>query len=361
MNISTPEQIKELLHQSLGKVGQFQHCALLDRPGHCNVGDHLIWMGELFYLTDVLKTRINYTANIYNFSDKEMEERIGEAPILLSGGGNLGDLWPDEQDFREKIISKYKDRPIFILPQTIYFTQTENLHKTAKVFNSHPQLTIFVREMRSYEIATKNFDGCRVLMAPDMAFQLVNMPEVFLKPKLKDSWLFLCRQDKELEEKIPRSSLGLKNISVEDWAAFKYKDRQPRIEKLLGWLRLISGTKNRDELIINSWVSRQVWKYFHPYVAKLNYIHDAESQHKSWNLIHHGFYQFSQYPLAITNRLHGHILCLILKIPHIFLPNAYYKNEAFYETWTSQVSFCRFVKSKAEIKPAVQELLELSF
>lgn len=357
MSISTPEQIKELLRQSLGKLGQFKNCALLDRPGHCNVGDHLIWMGEVLYLTDVLKTRISYTANIYKFSAKEMEEQIGDAPILLSGGGNLGDVWSDEQNFREKIISQYKDRRVIILPQTIYFTQPENLRKAAQIFNSHPQLTIFVREMRSYEIAMKNFSSCQVLMAPDMAFQLVNMPELLLKPRVKNSLLFLCRQDRELEDKFPPSSLGIKNITVEDWTAFQYKNTQPRIEKIKELFKLTYGNQEGEKLTSISWASRQAWKYFHPYVAKLNYIHDSDSQHKSWNLIHHGFYQFSQYPLAITNRLHGHIMCLILKIPHIFLPNAYYKNEAFYETWTSQIPFCRFVKSKKEIGSAVQELL----
>jgi pyruvyl transferase EpsO len=75
--------------------------------------------------------------------------------------------------------------------------------------------------------------------------------------------------------------------------------------------------------------------------------------------MHHGIYQFKQHRLIITNRLHGHILCIIMGIPHIFLPNAYYKNEAFYDTWTYSIPFCRFVKDPSQIKGAAQELLDL--
>ncbi|MCL2385679.1 MAG: polysaccharide pyruvyl transferase family protein, partial [Alphaproteobacteria bacterium] len=38
---------------------------------------------------------------------------------------------------------------------------------------------------------------------------------------------------------------------------------------------------------------------------------------------------------VITDRLHGHILCLLLRIPHIVLENNYGKLGSFIETWTS--------------------------
>ena len=64
--------------------------------------------------------------------------------------------------------------------------------------------------------------------------------------------------------------------------------------------------------------------------------------------------------MIITNRLHGHIMCILLGIPHIFLANSYHKNESFYETWTHQVPFCRFVKNSSEILPFAYELMENS-
>lgn len=358
LNLATPKQVKDILHQSLKSIGKFEDCALLDCPNHCNVGDHLIWLGEIFYLTDVLKTKINYTANIGNFCAEKMEQQIGKAPILLSGGGNLGDLWLQEQSFREEIISRYQDRPIIILPQTVYFSETENLRKAAKIFNSHPDLTLFVRCHQSYKIASEYFYNCRVFMAPDMAFQLVGMPKLRRQKQQKKSILFLCREDKELNQNFAADYIGGNNITIEDWAAFRYKHPMPKPWTIPGIVRVASEVRKQGNLIPQEWISRQLWKYFHPYTEKFEHIYNPDLQRKSWNFMHHAVYQFNKYDLVITNRLHGHILCLILGIPHVFLPNAYYKNEYFHESWTSQIPFCRFVKSTAEIKPALQDLLE---
>jgi pyruvyl transferase EpsO len=77
-------------------------------------------------------------------------------------------------------------------------------------------------------------------------------------------------------------------------------------------------------------------------------------------LMHTGIYQLSQSRLVINNRLHWHLLCLLLGIPNILLPNSYYKNEAFYKAWTYQIPFSRFVKEPSEVPSAIQELLTSS-
>jgi len=67
-------------------------------------------------------------------------------------------------------------------------------------------------------------------------------------------------------------------------------------------------------------------------------------------------WQFSQCPAIVTNRLHGHILCVLLGIPHVFLPNSYYKNEAFYSTWTHDLPGCRFVADPMHAAEALADL-----
>jgi len=37
-------------------------------PDHFNIGDHLIWLGNIFF-TDILKTKINYAASSKDFSE----------------------------------------------------------------------------------------------------------------------------------------------------------------------------------------------------------------------------------------------------------------------------------------------------
>ncbi|NQE36001.1 polysaccharide pyruvyl transferase family protein [Microcoleus asticus] len=339
LNNSTMINIKNTLNKGLEKIGAFEECSLLNYPDYLNVGDHLIWLGEVFYLTDVLKTKIKYTAaSIADFSEEVMDKQVGKAPIILQGGGNLGDLWRDHQEFREHIISKYRDRQIIIMPQSIYFENTSNLKKAADIFNCHPNLTLFVRENSSEKIAIKYFHNCQVIKTPDIAFQLLNM-SCFASNKTgeKSSILYHCRADKELKKDFsPASIFELPNLIVEDWVSSEWK------------------TWRSAKSILNT---SQTYPDHTP--AIFDSLYDPNIHRTSWILMHKGIAQFSQHRLIITNRLHGHILCILLGIPHIFLGNSYYKNESFYETWTHQVPFCRFVKDSAEIKIAAQELLEL--
>jgi pyruvyl transferase EpsO len=352
---TTPENLKDLLHDALGKLPSFEQCALLDYPDHINIGDHLIWLGTVLYLTDILGTKINYVSSLSDFSEAKMERNIGKAPILFHGGGNLGDFWTGSQEFRERIISKYRDRPIIILPQSIYFADEGNLRRAASVFNSHPNLTLFTRDNYSHEIAIQYFYDCQIVKAPDMAFQMVKMPGLSFSLNQKPSILYHDRTDQELNQTYSQASLDLPNLVVEDWPLYKYY--KENTGKGLNQLR--TRIFSEGNVIPHQWLFRQKWKYFHPYSTKFNNLDNPSVHRKSWSYMHHGIYQFKQYPLIVTNRLHGHILCILLGIKHIFLPNSYYKNRVFHETWTHAIPFCRFVEDFSQIKSAVGELLEL--
>jgi exopolysaccharide biosynthesis predicted pyruvyltransferase EpsI len=358
-HFSTPEQVKDHLHKALEPLGAFDQCALLDYPDYLNIGDHLIWLGTVFYLTDILKTQIKYAASVKSFSEVVMEEKIGKSPILFQGGGNLGDLWPQLQEFRERVISKYQDRPIIILPQTIFFKNPDNLKKAADIFNSHPNLTLFARENYSYEIAINNFSNCRVLKAPDMAFNLVNMPGLNWKIKQKEATLYHCRRD---YQPFSVDEINLPNIVVEDWISYQWMYREA--EKAWYWnlpgaVRLYREGWQRGLGTPQEWISRQGWQNLHPYTSSFKTLYDPALYRKSWNLMHSGIYQLKQYPFIITNRMHGHVLCLILGIPHVFLPGSYHKNQSFYETWTHDIPFCTRATEASEVAMAAQRLLKI--
>lgn len=353
---TTPENIKKILHDALGKLPSFEQCALLDYPNHINIGDHLIWLGSILYLTDVLGTKINYVSSLSDFSEAKMERNIGNAPILFHGGGNLGDFWPESQYFREKLISKYRDRPIIILPQSIYFADKSNLRKAASVFNSHPNLTLFTRDTYSHQLALQYFYNCQIIKSPDMAFQLVNMPGLSFSLNQKQSILYQDRTDRELNETNSQIFLDLPNLVVEDWPLYKYYKENTGN----GLNKLMARVFPEGNAIPSQCLSRQKWKYFHPYAVKFNNLDNPSLHRKSWSYMHYGIYQFKQYPLIVTNRLHGHILCILLGIKHIFIPNGYYKNRFFNETWTHSIPFCRFVEDFSQIKSAARELLELA-
>lgn len=367
---STPEQIRDILHQTLGQLERFEECVLLDYPNYLNIGDHLIWLATVFYLTDILKVKINYIASLDDFSSELMAEKSGNCPIILQGGGNFGDIWSHHQLFRERIVSQYQDRQIIILPQCIYFANPDNLKKSAAIFNNHPNLTLFTRDNYSYELACQHFSNCKIIKAPDMVFQLVGMPLPTFKFNPKSRILYLCREDSELNKIFVPASLDIPNLVVKDWVdKWVYREmvkddptwywRLPGSVLLFreGWQR---GLSNPVE-----WVSRQRWERFHPYASKIktipptfNRLYKCSNYELSWSLMHSGIYRVMQGNVVITNRLHGHVLCVLLGIPHLFLPNSYYKNEAFYTTWTSQIKYCKFVKEPREIKAAAEALVQ---
>lgn len=362
VNLTKVQEIKNSLHTNLAQMGTFPQCVLLDYPSHGNIGDHLIGLGEIFYFNNVLKTRITYITDWQNFSPEVMQYMLEDYPIVLHGGGNLGDLWYRHQQFRESIIEKYTDRPIIILPQTINFQNKKKLERARKIFNSHSNLTIFVRDNYSYDLGIKYFDNCKIVLSPDMAFQLVDSPEFVFEVKNNNSILYLDRTDLELNK-----SLGFRlpidsNLVSEDWVSYqkKWNFNHSKNSIKMQIIRLYREIIQRGLLTPQEFFLRQQWMEKQIEINNLNHLSRSclEMIRLSLGLTYSGIRQLKSHRLVITNRLHGHILCSILSMPHIFLPNAYYKNQSFYQTWTSTLPFCRFIEDPAQIQGAVQELLE---
>ena len=198
-----------------------------------------------------------------------------------------------------------------------------------------------------------------------MALEMVGM-DIFSVEKQKNrgasSILYHYREDQEINSKFSLEDLHLPNLVVEDWGSQKY---QSNYYKSLpqNWLvqrsaRLFQGVQEGN-LLPSEWFFRQLWKHFHLCADIFNRMYNPGMHLDSWSNMHQGICQFRKYSLVITNRLHGHILCILMGIPHIFLPNSYYKNEQFYKTWTYQIPFCRFVNDLSETEATAQDLLKL--
>ena len=374
-----PIDIKHELHQSLSQLPDFSECILLDYPDNRNAGDSFIWLGNVLYLSGVAKSKIIYSSASSDFDQSILDKKIkAEHPIFLNGGGNFGDTWPRHQSFREKIIEIYPDNPIVILPQTIFFRDLDSLKRTASILNSHSNLTIFARDNVSYEIAVRYFHRCKIFKSPDTAFQLVGLlrsnATSSLKQESPQKVLYLSRDDKEKAANAFNMLGEFKGLKIEDWHSFKqkisfhdwlsyeYRDALKKltvIDKLRVLNRILRSTRQQDFETVNYWLSYLNWQVFDSRSRGFSKCLGTSMHKRSWSFLCSGVHQLSNYDLVITDRLHGHILCTILEIPHVFLPNYYHKNEAFYETWTHTIPFCRFVENPENVRDAVIELAEL--
>nr|KAG5697703.1 hypothetical protein BaRGS_000588 [Batillaria attramentaria] len=62
--------------------------------------------------------------------------------------------------------------------------------------------------------------------------------------------------------------------------------------------------------------------------------------------------------VVVTDRLHGHILCVLLDIPHVLLDNADNKLSSYYNTWTRGLANTRLTDNPQDAARLAMELLE---
>ena len=194
----------DLLHQQLAGIpclSQAGGCALLNHPAHGNLGDHLIWAGQLHYLEHIRRIQVRYVASPDNYVADHLRRAVGDQPIVLSGGGQLGDTWPQLLAFIERVVRGHPGNPLVIFPQSLHFRDQGRLRSASETLQAHPDLTLVLRDRPSFQLAERHFSGCRLILAPDMAFALpagLLLPHHPLPPvPHRRPWLALRRRDRE--------------------------------------------------------------------------------------------------------------------------------------------------------------------
>lgn len=71
---------------------------------------------------------------------------------------------------------------------------------------------------------------------------------------------------------------------------------------------------------------------------------------RNWAKAMHGFEILANAEFVITDRLHGHIMCTLMGIPHVLMDSKLKKNLFFHNTWTKD---CDCVRVADNIDEAV--------
>lgn len=310
---------REVLAKTLKPRDRF---ALVDFPNHTNVGDSAIWLGELAALEDLGLGAPVYVCDLETYSARELRRRTEGGTILIHGGGNLGDLWPRHQEFRERVVAEHRDCPIVQLPQSVRFSEPAALERARRVFGDHPDLTLLVRDRASLDRARAEFDTPSA-PCPDLALclPLRSRPQA---PARELQWLL--REDVEAaghrDGELPGGAVPV------DWLE-ELPGGAARRARRLGSLLAGAGAPGRRAAPI-------LWRLWH-----------AAARER----LERGMQVLSEGEVVVTDRLHAHILCLLLSIPHVVLPDRHGKIEPFLETWTGTsdlVVFAPDVQAAAE-------------
>lgn len=272
----------------------------ISTPTHGNMGDHAIIYATNKYLKDNFRDYDIieiYRKDIYKYT-KALKRILNKDDIIvLIGGGNMGNLWIEEEIDRRYVINTFKDNKIISMPQTISFTNDTNgkkeFEKTKEIYNSHENLIVIAREKKSYEIMKKAFVKCTVILNPDMVLYLNNKLQI---SDIERKYIMTCiRNDKE------SLLVGKKNAVID-----KLK-------------------KEYDNIIVyDTVINRQVLQ--------------ENREEELLNM----FKKFSESKIVITDRLHGMVFAAITKTPCIVTKSLDHKVTGTYE-WIKELNYIKLV------------------
>jgi exopolysaccharide biosynthesis predicted pyruvyltransferase EpsI len=280
-------------------VSNVSDFCVLDFPNHPNVGDSAIWGGEMSYFSS-RGLAPKYVCTKDDIDWAAVDRLSG--PIFLHGGGNFGDVWPDHQAFREDVLNRFPHRDVIQLPQTVYFSSTQAAAASRRALNQHNRFVLLVRDEASVATAESMLNTPATLV-PDMAFCLGPMARA---TKPTTPLMLLLRTDHEgIGHNL--STAGLSAETASDW-----------MQDVRGFYKT---AQIKTALNPKNWLAdRRQFAFFNE-IAHRRVL-------RGLSLLASGDY-------VITDRLHGHILCLLQNIPHTVIDNNYGKISQFIKAWTS--------------------------
>lgn len=295
------------------KVMFMKKIVLFDTPTYGNIGDLAISIAEKSFIKENLHQYEYVEILDIEFTEKleEMKQVLTtEDVIILTGGGNMGNEYLCFEETRRRVIKAFPNNKIIIMPQTIYFHDTERgreeLEKTKEIYNNHKYLTIVARENVSFNIMKKEFSNVNVILAPDIVMYLNETKNLKRKGAL-----MAIRNDKE-------KTLDVQIIEMIKQEVLKKIDNIVITDTCMSRGQCLIG-EARDKV----------------FQEKLDEFRGAE--------------------LIITDRLHGMIFAAITGTPCIAFGNYNYKIESSFE-WLKEQKYIKFMKDTSNLEKIITEL-----
>lgn len=314
-------------------VGPSARVALLDYPYSRNSGDAAIWLGERASLRRI-GAQVVYACETESYTPLTLNRVLGhDDPILLHGGGNFGDYWPQHQEFREKVLADFPTRRIIQLPQSIGVRHEGSASRIKDAMARHRNFLMLVRDRASLALSRDRL-GLDTRLVPDCAFALgpIDPP----REPVSDV-LVLARTDHERAHGL--ADISLPRATVEDWRLSNYQQRLwmakkivPRLTRRWKSVESFDRSTGRARLAIYDSMARQT-------VAQ-------------------ALQQLSSYRTVVTDRLHAHVMSTLLGLPHVVLDNDYGKISGLHQAWTRSSLTTHFAVDVSQAAETTLKLLD---
>ncbi|MGX5668677.1 polysaccharide pyruvyl transferase family protein [Rhizobium daejeonense] len=291
----------------------------IDYPVHDNVGDLLIHQGADAFLEDYgYKVLGRYSIHDFthrpqrhvpdvdwkpSVADLDALVRKFNPTLILHGGGNFGDIWPEFQKFRELIVERYPDTSIVIFPQSIHFGEAAGKERAIRIFGAHKKLHIFTRDSESWDFVSREC-GLPGGLLPDMAHQLWGRLPQDTGGEDKGV-LVQRRRDKESRE------AGDQQVGHFDWDDL----RKPGEKYVIRALRKWQGIDTPLRHYISNYT---LWRIYRD------------------NLVDRAVARFRPYGEIDTDRLHGMILGALMAKKIRYGDGNYGKLHRYARAWLAE-------------------------
>lgn len=287
---------------------------LMGGPEYNNLGDHAI-----AYATQKFFEKHFPDYQYIEVTEEEVRWHLGQLKkkisakdvLLLQGGGNLGNIYPDQQRIRSRIITAFPDNTIIMMPQTIHFTDDKEgrkeLGKTIRLYSHYGNVILGARESISDKRIRKVFKSNVSYLTPDIVLSLDETRES------ERTGIALCLRD---------DAEGVMELAEKNY-----------IQKCC--------SHYTDEIsAIDTCVDKE---------------YDKEQREE---LLKDFFVEVSKRKLVITDRLHGMIFCAITNTPCIALANNNHKVYGVYK-WLKAVPWIQFCENVYDIDSYISDLLAI--
>ncbi|MCP3761400.1 polysaccharide pyruvyl transferase family protein [Domibacillus sp. A3M-37] len=202
----------------LNKIRKRKKIILIDTPLYGNIGDQAITIAEQAWINDEFfgYEKFYFTVNeikLNNYSTLKLIKKLitDKDIICLQGGGHFGDLYIDSEILKRNVVEQYPNNKIILFPSTMNFSDTESGRKeklkSKAIYDSHKDISVILREEKSFLDAKNTFKNVKLILNPDAVFYLCSTPiqDEINKNTSKENILVCFRRDKEtfynLEEK----------------------------------------------------------------------------------------------------------------------------------------------------------------
>ena len=287
-------------------------CVIIATPVHGNLGDQAIVYAEKNMLKRIYpeKQILEIPNYAYVLFPKLCKKYISSKDIVvIDGGGNLGSLWPWEDEKISNIISDFQHNKIYIFPQTCYYDLQKDLpliERNREIYDVADDLTVMLRDHRSFETFQTLYPNTKSILIPDIVFSL--HPD--LKVTRQNKVLLCFREDLEknigdADRKLIEDFLHSKGVGFECTSTLVNK-------------RVVE--KNRDKMLNKKWI------------------------------------EFSSAKLVITDRLHAMIFSAITETPCIAIDNLSKKVSGAYE-WIKDLDYVKCVDSTDEMIKLISDMI----